>query len=690
MENSIRNTVLTWYANICRLLLAVVFVFSGFVKANDPTGFQYKLHDYATAFGLTAWVSESLLLAAAIGMAALEFALGIYLLLGFNRRFASGMSVLLMLFMTPLTLYLALENPVSDCGCFGDAVVLTNWQTFWKNVVLLLAAISVFCLRGRIVRWISRHSEWMVSVYMLLYICIFSYYTLKHLPVFDFRPYHIGADIRAGMEMPEGALPPLYETIFVMERDGEQKEFGIEDYPDESWTLVERKTILKRAGYEPPIHDFSLMSMQDGEDLTERVLADSSYTFLLVAYDLNKADDGYTDLVNEVYDYCRAHQYQFLALTASGEDEVEQWLDRTGGEYLFCGVDETTLKTVVRSNPGMLLLKEGVVVNKWANADIPDEYQLVASLDELPLAKVQVHSVMSKIFTCLLWFLVPLSLILMLDRIWNFSGRKNKHDYINPLKNKKVEMRKNIVAGNWKMNKTLREGIALAKELNEALAADKPNCDVVICTPFIHLASVTPLVDSAVIGVGAENCADKVSGAYTGEVSAEMVASTGAQYVILGHSERRAYYGETVEILEEKVKLALANNLKPIFCIGEVLEEREANKQNEVVAAQLASVFSLSAEDFGKIVLAYEPVWAIGTGKTATPEQAQEIHAYIRSLVAEKYGQEVADNTSILYGGSCKPSNAKELFANPDVDGGLIGGAALKVADFKGIIDAFK
>lgn len=225
--------------------------------------------------------------------------------------------------------------------------------------------------------------------------------------------------------------------------------------------------------------------------------------------------------------------------------------------------------------------------------------------------------------------------------------------------------------------------------MNEALTADKPNCDVIICTPFIHLASVTPLVDSSIIGVGAENCADKVSGAYTGEVSAEMVASTGAQYVILGHSERRAYYHETVEILEEKVKLALANNLKPIFCIGEVLEEREANKQNEVVEAQLASVFSLSAEDFSKIILAYEPVWAIGTGKTATAEQAQEIHAFIRSLIAEKYGKEIADNCSILYGGSCKPSNAKELFANPDVDGGLIGGAALKVSDFKGIIDAF-
>ena len=251
-------------------------------------------------------------------------------------------------------------------------------------------------------------------------------------------------------------------------------------------------------------------------------------------------------------------------------------------------------------------------------------------------------------------------------------------------------MRKNIVAGNWKMNKTLQEGIALAKELNETLANEKPNCDVIICTPFIHLASVTPLVDAAKIGVGAENCADKESGAYTGEVSAAMVASTGAKYVILGHSERRAYYGETVAILEEKVKLALANGLTPIFCIGEVLEEREAGKHFEVVDAQIkGSLFDLSAEDFAKIVLAYEPVWAIGTGKTASAEQAQEIHAFIRSLIVEKYGKEIADNCSILYGGSCKPSNAKELFANPDVDGGLIGGAALKVSDFKGIIDAF-
>ena len=252
-------------------------------------------------------------------------------------------------------------------------------------------------------------------------------------------------------------------------------------------------------------------------------------------------------------------------------------------------------------------------------------------------------------------------------------------------------MRKKIVAGNWKMNKNLQEGIALATELNDILKAAKPNCDVVICTPFIHLASVAGIIDQSVIGLGAENCADKASGAYTGEVSAEMVKSTGAGYVILGHSERRAYYGETAEILKEKINLALANGLKVIFCIGEVLEERESGKQNEVVEAQLAgSLFDLTAEQFANIILAYEPVWAIGTGKTATAEQAEEMHAFIRGVIAGKFGAEAAENVSILYGGSCKPSNAKEIFSKENVDGGLIGGAALKAADFKGIIDAWK
>mgnify|MGYP001513478785 CR=1 FL=1 len=213
-------------------------------------------------------------------------------------------------------------------------------------------------------------------------------------------------------------------------------------------------------------------------------------------------------------------------------------------------------------------------------------------------------------------------------------------------------MRKNIVAGNWKMNTTLAEGLALAKGLDEALKGKTPNCDVIIGTPFTHLASVAAAIDTNKIGVAAENCADKEKGAYTGEVSAAMVASTGAKYVILGHSERRAYYHETPEILKTKVELALANGLTPIFCIG-------------------------------------EPVWAIGTGKTASAEQAEEIHAHIRATLAAKYGNEVADNCTILYGGSCNAGNAKELFAKPNVDGGLIGGASLAVDKFMPIIEAF-
>jgi len=347
---------------------------------------------------------------------------------------------------------------------------------------------------------------------------------------------------------------------------------------------------------------------------------------------------------------------------------------------------------MIRSNPGLILLRDGKIIRKWSNNNLPNETILTDNLEKLEIGKMPEDSIPQKIMTIILWYVLPLVLLTIADRLWAWSNwikkkEKSNIDYI--LKRK--DMRKKIVAGNWKMNLNLQEGVALAKELNEALAADKPNCGVIICTPFIHLASVAQVINQDVIGLGAENCADKEKGAFTGEVSAEMVKSTGAQYVILGHSERREYYKETPEILKEKVLLALKNGLKVIFCIGETLEEREANKQNEVVKAELeGSVFNLSEEDFRKIVIAYEPIWAIGTGKTATAEQAEEIHAYIRSIVADKYGKAVAEDTSILYGGSCKASNAPELFAKPDIDGGLIGGASLKCADFKGIIDAWK
>ncbi len=252
-------------------------------------------------------------------------------------------------------------------------------------------------------------------------------------------------------------------------------------------------------------------------------------------------------------------------------------------------------------------------------------------------------------------------------------------------------MRKKIVAGNWKCNTNLQEGIKLAKAVDQ-LAAKEAAADVIIVlgVPFTHLSKVVESVNTERIGVAAQNCAAEAKGAFTGEVSAEMVKSTGAEYVILGHSERREYYGETSEVLNKKLALSLNNGLTPIYCCGEPLEVREAGNQNEFVKNQLEeTIFKLPESEFKKLVIAYEPIWAIGTGKTATSAQAQEIHAFIRSAIAEKFGNEVAEGVSILYGGSAKPDNAPELFANKDVDGGLIGGASLKAEDFLGIINAF-
>ncbi len=252
-------------------------------------------------------------------------------------------------------------------------------------------------------------------------------------------------------------------------------------------------------------------------------------------------------------------------------------------------------------------------------------------------------------------------------------------------------MRKNIVAGNWKMNLDFEKAEELMDELAELLDENKPeNCEVVICPPYLYLELAVDYTQEANFESGAQNVSQFDDGAYTGEISAAMLKKLEVKYAIIGHSERRKYFGEDDATLLEKVNKALEYGRKPIFCCGEVLEERESESHFEVVKSQLKNtILSLEEKDFANIVIAYEPVWAIGTGKTASPEQAQEMHAFIRSLIVEAYNNEVAENTTILYGGSCKPSNAKELFANKDVDGGLIGGASLKAKDFAAIIHSF-
>ena len=680
--------------NVCRFVLAATFIFSGYVKAIDPLGTLYKLKDYAAAMSLNGLLPDWMLVGVAIALGALEFALGVFMLFAVRRHVVSRITLAFMTAMTVLTLWIFVADPVKDCGCFGDALKLTNGETLLKNIVLIACAALVAWRPADMARFISRSNQWIVRYYTVAYIVITSVYCLYTLPIFDFRPYHVGMNIKQGMEIPEGAEQPEFESTFLLRKNGETREFTLDNYPDSTWEYVDTRTVQTKKGYEPPIHDFALTSCDTGEDITEQVLTKKGYTFLLVSPRLAVADDSNFGDIDQIYEYAEENGADFYCVTASANDEIERWRDLTGAEYQFCNADETTLKTMIRSNPGLMLLKDGTIIDKWSHNALPQTDDLTAPLQQLTIGKAQNDSTTERLLIVLLTFFMPLSALTLADRLWAWSrwirNKQSNNRIFNLFKTEK-KMRKKIVAGNWKMNMNLQDGVALAKEINEALVADKPNCEVIICTPFIHLASVAGVLDSTVVGLGAENCADKAKGAYTGEVSAEMVKSTGAQYVILGHSERRQYYGETAEILKEKVDLALANGLKILFCCGETLEEREAEKQNEVVKAELeGSVFHLDAEAWKNIVIAYEPIWAIGTGKTATSDQAEEMLAYIRSTVAEKYGAEAAEETSILYGGSCKASNAPELFSKPNIDGGLIGGASLKCADFKGIIDAWK
>ncbi len=404
----------TW-VNACRFLLAVAFIFSGFVKAVDPLGFQYKIQDYLEAFGMLSWFPSFFPLLAAVILSAIEFSIGVCLFFGIRKKTTTLLAFLLMIFMTPLTLYLALKNPVSDCGCFGDAWVLTNWETFGKNIVLFIAAYSTFRWKKEIIRFISAKTEWLVSLYTILFVFALSFYCLAHLPVLDFRPYKIGKNILQGMEIPDGAKPNVYETTFLMEKDGEKKEFTLENYPDSTWTFVDTRTVLKEKGYEPPIHDFSLVEQSTGEDITDKVLTDINYTFLLVAHRIEEADDSNIDLINEIYDYSVENGYSFYCLTSSPSEEIELWRDKTGAEYPFCLVDDITLKTMIRSNPGLMLIRNGVILNKWNDADLPDEYALTGKLETLELGKLKKVTDSYTIGYVFLWFAIPLLFVLGMD-----------------------------------------------------------------------------------------------------------------------------------------------------------------------------------------------------------------------------------------------------------------------------------
>ena len=408
----------------CRLLLGVVFLFSGATKAVDPQGGAIKIADYLVAFGLDSFKELSLFFA--FNLSAVEFALGVTLLLGVYRRYAAWLTLLMMCFMTPLTLYLALFDPVSDCGCFGEALLLTNWQTFFKNVVLLAAACYLWRYNQHLVRGFSRQAYWFVPLWSYLFICGFAYHNYMHLPIVDFRPYKIGVNIQAERMIPEDAPQDEYRYSFIYEKAGVRKEFGLEDAPaeDSTWTFVESRTELLKQGYVPPIADFVIHD-SIGEEVTDQLLDDPRPLFLLIAPHLAEADDEHIDEINQTYDYSVEHDMDFYCVTASTDEEIAEWEEQTGAEYPYLRADDTLLKTMIRSNPGLFLLREGTILMKWHCNDIPTEEQwpeeLAYYLDENRDPKAQEEG---RLITNLLTFTVPLSLIWLYDLLRHRIRRK--------------------------------------------------------------------------------------------------------------------------------------------------------------------------------------------------------------------------------------------------------------------------
>ena len=423
MKDSVKSKIVV----IARILLGLVFVFSGYVKAVDPLGSTYKIQDYMAAMGLDFFAPIAL--AIGIGLAAFEFLIGICLVLGTNLKSTSILAIIMMCFMTPLTLWIAIADPVTDCGCFGDALVISNWQTFWKNIVLFALAALVYKWKEYSPKLFSERTEWLIAICAGTFSILLSIYCYFNLPIIDFRPYKNGTDIIKAMEVPEGAEEDEFETILVYEKDGEQKEFSLDNYPknDSTWTFVDSKHKLIKKGFEPPIHDFTMEHPDDG-DITEEVLNKKGYTFLMVCYRVEKALTDKRKEINEIYQYARQNGYDFYCMTATGleTDEMKEFKTEMGYRavdgYPIVNTDEITLKTIVRSNPGLVLIKDGVVVNKWSNKNMP---KFEKPLDQSEMGKEQEPNEWGMVTMSVLGFLAVLALVFAIDWIISrISGKK--------------------------------------------------------------------------------------------------------------------------------------------------------------------------------------------------------------------------------------------------------------------------
>ncbi|MDR1454070.1 MAG: DoxX family protein [Tannerella sp.] len=428
-------------AEFSRTLVGAVFVFSGLVKAIDPTGNAIKIKEYLSVLGLEHFLWTDYILA--FGQAALEFTLGFCLLMGVYRKLITFCTLLVMCFMTPLTLYLALFNPVSDCGCFGDALIITNWQTFYKNIVLLACTIFLYIYCRRLTPFYTYKAYWFIVPFSFFFCIAFCLRNYDHLPILDFRPYKVGNNIFKLMEIPENAPQANYR--FIYEKDGVKKEFALEDVPanDSTWTYVDSKEIGK--GFIPKVSSFELYN-EEGENIGMQILSQPEPLFLLVAPTLELASDQHIEEINHVCDFAREKHYPFYCVTASSQDGIEQWQKNTGADYPFLTADDVVLKTMIRSNPGLIVIREGTILAKWHHNDIPNEHTLAetvaACLDEMPLPESNSGEAEAtpakknrlegeRWLRIISGFVLPLLLVWIYDFLRNRRSRKKKNRFTN-------------------------------------------------------------------------------------------------------------------------------------------------------------------------------------------------------------------------------------------------------------------
>lgn len=415
--------------NVARVLLGLAFVFSGFAKALDPLGSTYKINDYLDAFGWVYFKDMSFLMS--VLLSATEFFLGMALLMGVYKRSISLLLLLFMLFLTPLTLYIAIANPVTDCGCFGDALVISNTATFLKNLVLLAIAFFVYWQHERFITIYGTHTSRYTALWCFVFPLLISAWSYRHLPLIDFLPYKVGNNIPALMVVPNGAATDSITTLFIYEKNGVQKKFTLDKAPfsDTTWKFVDREDIAVRQGYRPPIHDFVLEHPVQG-NITHEVLADPSYTFLFISNNLNDMNYSRIQEIMDAKSYANKHGYRFIGLTNSNPRIIEDWKYEYDDDMVFCALDDRTLKTMMRSNPGLILLKGGTVYQKWCFRDIPAFAGEMLPLDQLPYGAIGQASNSKLIGGLLVVLLMPLLFFFLMHSGYRFRYNKASNSKI--------------------------------------------------------------------------------------------------------------------------------------------------------------------------------------------------------------------------------------------------------------------